>query len=171
MASRDVDSDGGQRRDALRVAIFAVAIVASCGDERVFNEPASKDNGSGGEAAASGKAGAGGGGAFAAAGSAGSSPSEPICRDGDRRCGGGEGNTVEECVGETWSPADSQCEGSAPLCTGPGVCAAYRVLAGTIDALGVHQQAGVHQFVVKKQTILQSIRICSIEYCVRGGVH
>ncbi len=70
-------------------------------------------------------------------GDAGNTP-EP-CSDGDKQCGGKDGNTPQTCDAHgTWQDSpDGPCAGSTPVCAGQGTCAAYRLVNAGIDSLGV----------------------------------
>ena len=84
------------------------------------------------------------------------------------------GNTVEQCTEDgEWQalPAAEQCGAGTPACTGAGICAAYRLVDGTIDTFGIYPpEANGPTYILKRQTFIESRKICSATYCVTGGV-
>lgn len=83
--------------------------------------------------------------------------------DGDRR-------TMCKPDG-TWQsvPESEQCAGSLPVCSGNGVCAAFRS-RGNISGLATFESGSPAPFVVREEGFLTSARICSQVYCVSGGL-
>jgi hypothetical protein len=103
-------------------------------------------------------------------GKGGSGGSEPMCDEGDLRCMDGD---REECTkAGSWEPAATPCPVDEPICTGAGVCSAFR-LFGTVDTFGPYPDSADKPYVLKRQTLLESQRVCNaaMTQCFRGGIY
>jgi hypothetical protein len=169
--------------------VLTAGALGACGSsDREFGGALSED-GSGGAAGSGASAGgsgatAGAGGSGATAGSGGTSASggttgsggdggAPSCSEGQRRCGGDVGNTVEECRAGGWAalPGSEQCGGNTPACTGNGVCAAYRLALSTMGSSGAQAlAAGGAAYVLRRQMFSTSLRACNLSHCTTGDV-
>jgi hypothetical protein len=131
--------------------------------------------GSGGEGptgATSGKGGnAGTGNVGNAAGSGdtspGGQPAEVVpCKEGRGRC---DGNTPQTCNADGVWENGKACGGTTKVCTGEGVCAAYRLVNAGIDSFGVRPAEG--KIILKEQTLTAAPRSCNAKgLCVTGGI-
>jgi len=126
---------------------------------------------SSGGSSSGGTSGEGGTGTSGSAGSAGSGGSGgPDCEEGELRC---TDDTREECSADgVWEPAAMQCPVDEPICTGAGVCSAFR-LFGTVDTFGPYPDSADEPYVLKRQTLLESQRVCNaaMTQCFRGGIY
>jgi hypothetical protein len=88
------------------------------------------------------------------------------CEAGKRKC---DGETPQLCDDGQWV-AQEACGGAASVCTGEGVCAAYRLLDAGIGSLGARPAEPVAgaKLVLKQQTLSAPLRSCSDQYCVTG---
>lgn len=104
-------------------------------------------------------------------GASGSPSTEPTkCIVGAIRC---NGNVREQSTATCeWSPlpAADQCSGDKPACTGAGLCAAYRLVQGTIDTFGAVTGNTSSNYVLTHQTLLEYPTACNQSYCVTGGI-
>jgi hypothetical protein len=110
----------------------------------------------------------GGGGGRNSAGTAGMAPL-PTCKPGKRQC---DGNQPQLCNDESEWENLEECSGATKVCTGEGVCSAYRLVNSGIDSFGMRPEetAGL---ILKEQTLAAAVRICGTKtpiICVTGGV-
>lgn len=124
----------------------------------------------------SNKGGTGGGGTVDNMGATGGDTDVPIggaapkptpCKEGRMRC---EANTPQTCDDEGNWVSGKACGGTTKVCTGDGVCAAYRLVNAGIDSFGVRPPEGA--IVLKSQTLSASPRTCNADktLCVTGGI-
>lgn len=102
---------------------------------------------------------------------AGAAPIPVPCKEGRMRC---EGNTPQTCDDEGNWVSGKACGGTTKVCTGEGVCAAYRLVNAGIDSFGVRPAEPVKgtTIVLKEQTLSRSPRACKADksICVTGGI-
>jgi hypothetical protein len=88
-----------------------------------------------------------------------------ICPRGQMRC---SGNTPQTCNGSGEWVSGTECAGKT-VCTGAGVCAAYRLVNAGIDGLGVRPAEKTP--ILKEQTLSSAPRRCGASgICVTGGI-
>ena len=132
----------------------------------------SAGTGRGGQGGASGTGGPGGESGAGSGGTAGvgGEPPDDCGEVGSLRCAG---NTRERCEANgSWEPlpTSEQCEGTTPVCTG-GVCAALRLVEGTIDAPGLYPEpASGASYVLVRQSLLGLPKACGASHCVTGSI-
>jgi hypothetical protein len=170
-----------QRLAHLGVCLLLVTFsAAACGGVEDRDTKKSNKGGTGGVGASSNGGATGGDGASSNGGATGGDGDVPVagaaplpapCKAGRMRC---EGNTPQTCDEEgNWVPGKA-CGGTTKVCTGEGVCAAYRLVNAGIDTFGVRPAEPVKgtSIVLKEQTLSRSARTCKADksICVTGGI-
>jgi hypothetical protein len=115
-----------------------------------------------------GGSGSGGGGAGSeSGGTAGTSGSTgPMrCMESMRRC---DANTPQVCEAGKWV-SEEPCAGATKACTGAGVCAAFRLTQGGLDAFN-QRPAEKPSLVLKQQSLSAAPRVCAAALCVTATV-
>lgn len=87
------------------------------------------------------------------------------CEEDARQC---SGNTPQLCEDGVWVD-QAACGGATKVCTGEGVCAAFRLLSGGIGTFGV-RPAESGGYVLKEQSLSAAPRACNDDFCVTGGI-
>ena len=97
-------------------------------------------------------------------------PMPTLCREGKQQC---SGNTPQTCNADgEWEDGEA-CTGATKVCTGDGVCAAYRLVNAGIDSFGARPAEPVagSTLILKEQTLSANPRTCSKSgRCVTGGI-
>lgn len=92
------------------------------------------------------------------------------CAVGAIRCNGNvREQSTQTCDWVPLSP-ELQCTGATPACTGAGLCAAYRLVQGTIDTFGPVTGSTSASYILTHQTLLEYPTACNQKYCVSGGI-
>ena len=170
------DSHAGRNRAPKLLAfasllLLGAAAAPACGVSDVSTTKTPPSNGGEGNTGGTGNT----GGEGIVAGSAGDPIAMP-CREGRKRCGGPGNNTPQTCDADgAWQDGQA-CGGLTKVCTGEGVCAAYRLLNAGIDTFGVRtvEPAAEGLPVLKEQTLSAAPRSCGTvkgqQICVTGGI-
>jgi hypothetical protein len=87
------------------------------------------------------------------------------CEEDAGQC---SGNTPQLCKKGVWVD-QAACGGATKVCTGEGVCAAFRLLSGGIGTFGV-RPAESGGYVLKEQSLSAAPRACNEDFCVTGGI-
>jgi len=142
---------------------------AACGGVNDVNTGKSNKGGagSGGGGNAAGTGATSTGGDTTTPGGAGNDPTP--CKEGATQCAA-DGITVQTCNADaTWEDTET-CGGVKKVCTGKGVCAAYRLVNAGIDSFGVRPAEGP-MYILKEQTLSAAPRTCNkAGLCVTGGI-
>jgi len=123
--------------------------------------------GTGGSSDGSGGMGTGGvsGGTVGVSTSGAGGQAPTTCKDQSRQCAA---NIPQLCAGSAWVD-EPECSAGTPVCTGAGICAAFRLVNAGIDAFGV-RPAETSMFVLKEQSLSMTPRACDTKFCVTGGI-
>jgi hypothetical protein len=111
------------------------------------------------------------GGASPSAGSGGTGGTAPVpdCKPGKMQC---KGNQPQLCNDdEEWEDA-KPCTGATKVCTGEGICSAYRLVNAGIDSFGM-RPAETPGLILKEQTLSVAPRVCGTKepiICISGGI-
>jgi hypothetical protein len=88
-----------------------------------------------------------------------------LCMESMRRC---DADTPQVCQGGEWV-SEEPCSGATKACTGAGVCAAFRLTQGGLDAFN-QRPAEKPSFVLKHQSLSAAPRVCAAALCVTATV-
>ena len=88
-----------------------------------------------------------------------------VCMESMRRC---DASTPQVCEGGEWV-SQEPCAGATKACTGAGVCAAFKLRQGGLDAFG-KRPTETPSHVLKQQSLSAAPRACGTKFCITAVV-